>query len=88
MYVCKDGWMGVGGRLCDEGGWTFSKGCPCTGFSGGRWACSEPSVQQLINDRVRGRQGPGSRLANDYSGFGAGVGEVHESGRVKDQSMN
>lgn len=61
-------WWGVDGH--------FSKGMSLHWFSGG----GEPSMQQPINDTVRGLQGPGSRLANDYSDLELEWGEVRESG--------
>ena len=67
-YACRIGVMGVGGWCCRiVGRGHFLKGKSLHWFFGGDWACGGPSMQQPINDTVRGRQRPGSRLANDYS---------------------
>lgn len=50
----------------------FLKGCPCIGFLVVVWGVWR-AINVAADQWVRGRQGPGPRLPNDYSGFGARV---------------
>lgn len=43
------------------------EGSPTAAFFGSGWVCGKPSVEQWINDSVRGHQGSRSWLENDFS---------------------
>lgn len=43
------------------------EGSPTSAFFGSGWVCGKLSVEQWINDTVRGHQGSRSWLENDFS---------------------